>query len=273
MASRMARILILCKTYPSPSAKHVETSCVAGLDDQGKFIRLFPVPFRLVRDEQQFKKWQWINVRIQKAKGDRRPESHKIFVDTIDCSEDPLPTHAGWSDRRAALDGVAVFSDFAALEADRQCAGTTIGLLKPDTIISLDITPERPDWTDEERKKLEASERQNGLFDAADQRELAMLRKIPFSFHYCYTCKVGGETKEYRHKIADWEAGALYRNCVRNYGDDWEAPFRRKLGEALPAADLHFLMGTIHRFPKQWLIISLIYPPRKTPDLQGSLFG
>jgi hypothetical protein len=23
-----------------------------------------------------------------------------------------------------------------------------------------------------------------------------------------------------------------------------------------------FLLGTIHRFPNQWLIVSLIYPPR-----------
>lgn len=42
MASRQARILILCKTYPSPSGKHVETSCVAGMEEGGQLIRLFP---------------------------------------------------------------------------------------------------------------------------------------------------------------------------------------------------------------------------------------
>lgn len=26
-----------------------------------------------------------------------------------------------------------------------------------------------------------------------------------------------------------------------------------------------FLMGTIHRFPGQWLIVGLIYPPRLPP--------
>jgi hypothetical protein len=30
----------------------------------------------------------------------------------------------------------------------------------------------------------------------------------------------------------------------------------------LPELDLMFLMGTIHRFPNQWLIVSLIYPPK-----------
>ena len=79
MASRLTQVLVLCKTYPSPSGKHTETSCVAGMDEDGQLIRLFPVPFRLVDDEKQFKKWQWIKVRVEKAKNDHRFESHKLF--------------------------------------------------------------------------------------------------------------------------------------------------------------------------------------------------
>jgi hypothetical protein len=266
MASRKTRVLILCKTYPSPSEKHVETSCVAGLEEGGKLIRLFPVPFRLIRDDQQFRKWQWITARIEKASNDHRPESHKIFVDTIDCSEQPISTRAGWADRRAALSGVPVFHDFAALEAARQAEGITLGLLKPASIIALDITPtDSPDWTEEEHQKLVQHERQSGLFDAADAQNLAKLRKVPFSFHYRYTCTVGDQTLHYRHKIADWEAGALYWNCRRLHGEGWEVPFRQKIGHDLPAADLTFLMGTIHRFPNQWLIVSLLYPPKLPP--------
>ena len=46
MATFDSRIPVLCKTYPSPSAKYSETSCVAGVTEDGKFIRLFPAPFR-----------------------------------------------------------------------------------------------------------------------------------------------------------------------------------------------------------------------------------
>ncbi|WP_245961234.1 hypothetical protein [Neopusillimonas maritima] len=42
---RMERILILAKTYPSPSAQYVETSCVAGISQDGSMRRLYPVPF------------------------------------------------------------------------------------------------------------------------------------------------------------------------------------------------------------------------------------
>src|SRR5580704_4902715 len=99
MASRDARILILCKTYPSPSGKHVETSCVAGMEDDGRLIRLFPVPFRLIGDKNQFKKWQWITARIEKAPRDHRPESYKVFLDTIVRDGDQLPTRDGWRAR------------------------------------------------------------------------------------------------------------------------------------------------------------------------------
>lgn len=263
MVSRKARILILCKTYPSPSERHVETSCVAGLEEGAQLIRLFPVPFRLIRDDQQFRKWQWVNARIEKAGNDRRPESHKIYVDTIDCSEQPISTRNGWAERRTALRSLHVFNDFAELERARQESGATLGLLKPKSVIALDITPtERSDWTDEEHQKLVQNERQAGLFDAADAKDLAKLRKVPFSFHYRYTCAEEGVVREYRHKIADWEAGALYWNCVKSHGQGWQAPFRQKIETLLPAADLLFLMGTIHRFPDQWLIVSLIYPPK-----------
>jgi len=279
MTSRLTRVLILCKTYPSPSGKHVETSCVAGVEQGGRLIRLFPVPFRLVDDEKQFKKWQWVKLRIEKAKNDHRPESHKVFVDTIHCEGEPLPTGNAWQARRTELSNLAVFADFSEVEAARLAHGSTLALLRPARIIALDITAAKvPDWTQEEKEKLVQDLRQEGLFDDADAKKIKTLRKVPFDFHYRYECVVDGNPVTYRHKIADWEAGALYWTCRQRYGETWERPFRQKLEHALPAADLIFLMGTIHRFPDQWLIVSLIYPPRDKPKpqpeapRQGSLF-
>lgn len=89
MAFQRVKILILCKTYPSPSAKHVETSCVAGMTTDGRLLRLYPVPFRLMHDQSQFKKWQWIEADIEKSRDDHRPESHRIRADTISVLGDP----------------------------------------------------------------------------------------------------------------------------------------------------------------------------------------
>jgi hypothetical protein len=129
--AKLERILILCKTYPSPQSGPRGTSCVAGITDNGEMRRLFPVPFPLLADEQQFKKWQWVSARVEKAPADHRPESHKIYVDTIVCDAKPLPTSNGWQERRAWLSKVPVFADFAAAEDAHQKRGTTLALIKP----------------------------------------------------------------------------------------------------------------------------------------------
>lgn len=100
------------------------------------------------------------------------------------------------------------------------------------------------------------------------------LRKIPFDFHYRCLCDTAEGEKEHRHKIVDWEAGALFWKCRRSHGADWETPFRSKLEDELGNRDLMFLMGNQHRFQDQWLIVSLIYPPRpkSIDDRQISLF-
>ncbi|MFC3792276.1 hypothetical protein [Sphingobium agri] len=230
----------------------------------GALIRLFPVPFRLIRDEQQFKKWQWISAQIYKANDDRRPESYKIYVDTINVDGAPISSNNAWDARRRELSKLQLFTDFRELDYAREAEGITLGLLRPTNVLGLDITPvDDPNWTDEELKKLLQHEQQAGLFDEKDAGAIRTLRKLPFAFHYRYECEIEGKMRNYRHKIADWEIGALYWNCHQRYGDAWESPFREKVEQSLPSKDLMFLMGTIHRFPDQWLIVSVIYPPHE----------
>jgi hypothetical protein len=47
------RVLIVVKTYPTPAHKGVEVSCTAGVTREGEWIRLFPVPFRFLEQEQR----------------------------------------------------------------------------------------------------------------------------------------------------------------------------------------------------------------------------
>lgn len=272
---RMERILILAKTYPSPSAQYVETSCVAGISQDGSMRRLYPVPFRMIEEGQQFKKWQWIDVRIEKANKDHRPESHKLYVDTITCG-DVIDTKKEWTGRWEWLDKIPAFDSFDAIESGRLADGLSIALLRPKRLLGLDITKARhQEWTDEEKEKLMREQMQGDLFSEAEaKRQVKELRKVPFDFHYRYVCDTPEGEKEHKHKIVDWEAGALFWNCRRDHGVDWEAPFRAKLEGQLGGKDLMFLMGNQHRFQDQWLIISLVYPPKRKPVevRQGSLF-
>src|ERR1019366_7373148 len=63
------RILIWGKTYPELSKKYIETVCTAGVLESGKPVRLYPITYRYLNDE-QFKLYQWITAGIQKNPND-----------------------------------------------------------------------------------------------------------------------------------------------------------------------------------------------------------
>ncbi len=264
------RLLIVTKTYPAPSTKHRETSCVAAINDAGQFRRLYPVPFRLLDGDQRFKKWEWIEAKVQRANDDKRPESHRIFVDTVVRNDEVVGTDNYWEERRRWIEP-HVRTDFddietrrAEKESQRGGSGETLAYLRPHRILGLEISEARnPDWTEEERAKL--VHKQDGLFDSEELRVQAQLRKLPHDFYYRYECESVGGRKEYKHKITDWEVGALYWNVRRSHREKWEQPFREKLEVEFSAKDMLFLMGTMHRFPDSWLIVGLAYPPKQLP--------
>ena len=274
-ATRIERILVLAKTYPSPSSQYVETSCVAGISETGAMRRLYPVPFRMIEQGRQFKKWQWISVRVEKANKDHRLESHKVYVDTIAC-EDHIGPDRGWTLRWKWLDKMPCFTSLDNLNAARESDRVSLALLRPKKILGLEISKARhDDWTDEEREKLIREQMQSSLFDEAEaKKQVKELRKIPFDFYYRCACDSANGEFEKKLKVVDWEVGALYWNCRRRHGSAWEKPFRAKLENDLQSKDLMFLLGNQHRFQDQWLIISLIYPPMRglQDDRQNTLF-
>src|SRR5947209_7715161 len=81
------RILITVRTYPLPARKGIEVSCTGGITDDGKWIRLFPVPYRFLEEDRRFTKYQWINVSVTKARNDIRPESFTPNLDTMAIGE------------------------------------------------------------------------------------------------------------------------------------------------------------------------------------------
>lgn len=251
------RLLIITKTYPSPSNKYRETSCVAAINSEGQIRRLFPVPFRLMEGDQQFKKWEWIEARIIKANGDQRPESYNIDIDSLKRLES-IGTRNGWAERLEWIEP-HIIENVETLENRRQNTGETLGFIKP-TAFELEIKPaDSNEWTGDEKNKLI----REGLFDTQGTKQRIPLRKLPYDFYYRYKCSSPVAEKIYRHKITDWEIGALFWNCHRNHGPNWEKSFTELLQtEFSQKKDIHFLMGTIHRFPDIWLIVGLVYPPK-----------
>ena len=72
-------ILILVKTYPSLSKKYKELVCTAGMDEDGNWFRLYPIPFRFLTDDKRFEKYRCIKVKLLINLEDCRVESYKVI--------------------------------------------------------------------------------------------------------------------------------------------------------------------------------------------------
>jgi hypothetical protein len=227
----------------------------------------------MIENGQQFSKWQWISVLVEKTNRDHRPESHRLYIDTLQPGG-LVDTKRGWTSRWQWLDKIPAFTSYREMDASRERGSLSIALLRPRNI-RLEIRKARhQDWTAEERAKLMRPE-QGSLFDEVEtKQQVRALEKIPFDFYYVYDTDGPDGDEEHCHKIVDWEASALYRNCQRKHGPNWQEPFRAKLAGGLTGMDLMFLMGNQHRFQDQWLIISLVYPPKRAPvdERQTRLF-
>ncbi len=161
------------------------------------------------------------------------------------------------------------FRSPADMEQARLTSGTTLpcSALRVSWVSTLPNSDE-PDWTEAERKKLLQQQGQGKLFAAKDAAAIATLRKIPYDFHYrCTYVGSDGVEVEVRHKIPTGRRAHYIGMSKKKHRDNWIVPFRDMLERELPSKDLMFIMEEIHRFPDQWLIISLIYPPKRpTPE-------
>jgi hypothetical protein len=252
------RILVVIRTYPTPAQKGIEVSCTAGVTDDGKWIRLFPVPYRLLQPQQRFSKYQWIEVDVMKA-SDPRPESYHISVDSLTIVSGVLPTENEWQSRKAIIEPLKAHC-LCCLKAERdKNLSPTLGFFKPKVIRRLLIEPDDPDWTQEQKDRL-------GQLDMYRQAPAEELEKIPNTFTYDFFCEES-ECTGHALMCTDWEMLESWRRWKEDYSGSWEAKFRERYErDMIQMKDTHFFVGTHSSHPQEWLIVGLFYPP-KLPSL------
>jgi hypothetical protein len=254
------KALIVVRTYPTPARKGVEVSCTAAISDTGEWLRLFPVPYRLLDQDRRFRKYQWVEVKVEKAK-DARPESYKIVQNNITILSEPLPTDDHWRQRKERVVPLRAHCLCCLKRALDKDGAPTLGVFRPHKIERLEIAPESPDWTEDQKAIL----RQGHLWEKTPTKEL---EKIPYKFSYKFSCD-HQDCKGHTLKCVDWEMGQSWRSWKDRYGSDWEAKFRQRYeDEMINKNDTHFFVGTVHKHPKSWIIVGLFYPPQQP---QGDL--
>ena len=270
------QILITVKTYPTYSSKYDELVCTAGVDKDGNWWRLYPMPFRSLHDTQQYKKYDWIEVDIQEHTGDPRPESFRV-KNLDDLTSVRILGNEGTADhwsRRAQYALRNVYTNLGSLIEDSDIQGPTkrsLATFKPARIIK--CFSETND--NEMSAKDKAAFLQGSLFGIAGAEPmLKAMPRIPYRFKYTFE---DDEGRSSTMTILDWETGQLYLNELRRGKTEKQARdsvIAKYETFMQPQFDTHFFLGTTQRHHGRALnpftIIGVYYPKKR---IQMGLFG
>lgn len=264
------KVLITIMTYPHPSRGHQELVCTAGVTESGDWVRLYPIDYRYRPLNQQFRKYQWIEVDLLShgAGNDRRKESRKPLLDTIQIIGQPLSTKHSWAERRQIIDQMPAYT-VKQLQALHESERVSLGVVRPQKIIDLTIEEADQEWKPEWQMLFA----QLRLFGPQQKP----LRKIPYKFSYVFECE--DNNKPHRAMIEDWELGVLWLNEVDRLGDEYKAAVSVKkkfLNELCdPSKDTRFFMGTVFPY-NTWVVLGVFWPPvigtSRVDIVQGTLF-
>jgi hypothetical protein len=270
MNKKKIKLLITAKTSPIPSKKYDELVCTVGVTEEGEFVRLYPVNFRELPFDQQYRKYSWIEVEVAQHKGDPRKESYRPNCDTITPLEFIKTKNGDWSERaKYVMTNKAV--SIEELKERQARDRTSLGIFKPKKIHDLVIRRDEEQWPARFIEEL----RQQRIFETRN-KTLQPPRKMPYKFLYRFECDDERCTTRHEMSIIDWEVSAFFwREVDRglSHDDAAQSVKNRFLNElCAPTKDTHFYVGTIKLHPKNWVILGVWWPKQKKHPNQTRLF-
>lgn len=260
------KVLIAVKTYPTISEKYKELACTAGFREDGSWIRLYPVPFRLLDEGQQYKKYQWVEVDLARNKGDQRPESHRV-LNTGDIKLlNEIGTERQWEDRRKlVLGNKKIYTNLKEIIGLAHENKISLVVFRPAEIMEFIAETADPEWSQDKINGILNGLKQGNLFEDQNMDDFKIMPKLPYKFSYRFKDDAGTESKL---MIEDWEIGQLYWNCEQHYGKDQAvAKVRQKyMDDFAKTKDLYLFLGTtyewhIRKARNPFVIIGTFHPP------------
>jgi hypothetical protein len=251
-------ILIVVKTYPEISHKYTETVCTAGiLSETRSLIRLYPIRFRYLEGDMQFRKYQWIKAEISKASSDSRPESYNIDPNSIEIGT-TIPVGDAWGERcEWLLNEKTIFRSVEALRSKQAVNGTSLGIVKPRSINRVFFKNRTEEEVSYATAKKNIVIRQLDFFE--EKKDLYIL---PVRIMVEFTCNdptcIG-----HKMSILDWEFGQLFRKVRRS--PDWEEKIRAKITDEICGEnrDTHIVLGNMASHPQTFCVLGFFWPPKR----------
>lgn len=263
------RVLITVKTYPTLSRKYGETVCTAGVRPDGSWVRIYPVPFRRLEEQEQYRKYDWLECRLTRNPSDPRPETFRPVDEAELQAVAHISTDRNWKERRRLLLKTAkVYDRLDELIAGAKANRFSLATFKPTRITDFVWEEEARDWDPSKVEEMRELTKQFELFADNKWREtFRVIPKLPFSFSYRFEDAVGRSSEL---QVLDWEAGALYWNCWRKADGNESVALekvRQKYFDHFLKSDLHFFLGTTQQFhfvaPNPWVIIGVLPIPHE----------
>jgi hypothetical protein len=252
------KILITVKAYPNPSRRYSETVCCAGVDlSNSQLVRLYPIPFRDLDNDQKFKKYSIIEVNCSPPTDDKRPESLRVDSDSIKVIEEIDTEKGTWERRKAIVLKVPVKSMCQVYKDADPSIDLSLGLIRP-----IDISFEWAKQSLSNQKTREACYTQLSLFN----KQKKAIEEIPLDFYYNFKCENVPECKGHKLSIIDWELRQSYRQWRTRYPDEkiLLKMIEQKWLEIADTAkkDVYFYVGNLKRFRSTFMVLGVFYPQK-----------
>ena len=248
------KCLNLIKANPHLSSKYFETVCCAGIGEDGKWRRQYPISFRILEDAQKFKRWSWIEYDYIKPRHDKRRESQKVQDNSLQ-----VIGSAKMSERTSCLKHL-IYPSFKQPKAQED----SLTLIKP-TESTFYWKRRHPDMIAKLRKKHAEVVSQGSLF----HKDAEPLAQCPYSFHYTWLDDAG---VKHESTSDDWETSATFFNRRRALGNEEAAleSMSKTFNEDYPNKGFALAFSTHSLRNWQWLLVGIL---RADKTNQTSLFN
>lgn len=259
-----ARVLVTVKAAPNPSSQYGETVCVAGLriDDDGStsWIRLYPIPFRSLEQDQAFRKYDVARVDVTPIGaqgGDNRSESHRPNLLTMQVT-----SHLRAWDQRAPWLEPMVTGDACRLarEARADSTAQSLALVRPLEVLNLELQ-HHPGWTAEDQSKIDKYVNQLLLFGDEIRTPLEAPR---YKGWYRYRCHASA-CPTHQQQLLDWEFVALQRRHLQDGDAATHVALRARFLEQMcsPQRWPAFYLGNQAKRRHAFSVLGCYWPPQR----------
>ncbi|MGO4291058.1 hypothetical protein [Chitinophaga sp. RAB17] len=276
----LTKVLITVKSYPTVSSHYDEQVSIAGVREDGTFIRIYPIPFSKKTYEEQYQLYDWVELDLVRNTRDFRLESFRpVAVDAAVKKTGHLGTEDHWSERKAMVLR-SVYRNLSTLmmEAKHEAFYTSLVVFKPTRILGFVVEETEREWNSVRLEKLQ-EEKENGNVYEQPEDPFAVMKKLPYKFSFRF---IDDKNEEITLPIEDWELASLYwKSLKKGAGIEKEQKAinevkKKYQQEYARNTDLYFFLGTTqnaHASSRQpFTIVGLFQPTMPPAVVQGSLF-